>query len=350
MRKPAVLFFRLDRFPRCLSATSAPAPADRPRRRSVRRIRCRARSSRSSTPTGKTTSARRFTEAGRHVPRRTSAPTGCQRRGASLAGFRDRPASTCWQAGLDLGSRLAVAPVREAIVVSATRTEAPRRPARRERHGVRRRGHRAAAEPAARRSAATASPGVTIVRTGGYGSVTSLFVRGGESNYTKVLLDGIPLNEPGGTSTSATSRPRTSSAWRSSAAPSRRCSGRTRWPASIQLFTRAAAPAIGAASDATVEGGTFGTGARFGRRRGRAGRVDYSVGAARVHDRQRGAQQRVREHDAVGIGGRAARRRRDRCASPARAELGKSGTPGADRVRPRRHSTRSSSATTASAA
>ena len=28
--------------------------------------------------------------------------------------------------------------------------------------------------------------------------LTSLFVRGGESNYTKVLLDGIPVNEPGG--------------------------------------------------------------------------------------------------------------------------------------------------------
>ena len=28
--------------------------------------------------------------------------------------------------------------------------------------------------------------------------MTSLFVRAGESNYTKVLLDGIPLNEPGG--------------------------------------------------------------------------------------------------------------------------------------------------------
>ena len=36
------------------------------------------------------------------------------------------------------------------------------------------------------------------MRTGGSGTVTSLFVRGGESNYNKVLLDGIPLNEPGG--------------------------------------------------------------------------------------------------------------------------------------------------------
>ena len=41
-------------------------------------------------------------------------------------------------------------------------------------------------------------PGVTIAQNGGPGSVSSIFIRGGESNYTKVLLDGIPLNKPGG--------------------------------------------------------------------------------------------------------------------------------------------------------
>ena len=41
-------------------------------------------------------------------------------------------------------------------------------------------------------------PAVTINRSGGYGSVSSIFTRGGDSDYTKVLLDGIPLNEPGG--------------------------------------------------------------------------------------------------------------------------------------------------------
>jgi outer membrane cobalamin receptor len=44
-----------------------------------------------------------------------------------------------------------------------------------------------------------ATPGATVVRSGGVGNVTSLFVRGGESSYNKVLLDGIPINEPGGT-------------------------------------------------------------------------------------------------------------------------------------------------------
>src|SRR3954471_7898483 len=41
-------------------------------------------------------------------------------------------------------------------------------------------------------------PGVTIARAGSFGGQTSLFVRGGQSNYTKVLIDGIPVNQSGG--------------------------------------------------------------------------------------------------------------------------------------------------------
>jgi outer membrane cobalamin receptor len=93
---------------------------------------------------------------------------------------------------------LTVAPVRETVVVSATRTAAP------------------AGQVGASVTTFTAddllhrdvplvadllraSPGAMVVRTGSPGAVTSLFIRGGESNYNKVLLDGIPLNEPGGT-------------------------------------------------------------------------------------------------------------------------------------------------------
>jgi len=42
-------------------------------------------------------------------------------------------------------------------------------------------------------------PGVVAVRSGGVGNLTGVFVRGGESTYNKVLIDGMPLNEPGGT-------------------------------------------------------------------------------------------------------------------------------------------------------
>jgi len=118
---------------------------------------------------------------------------GCRIR-ASLTGFEPADAPCDAQVRLTLG----VAPVREDVIVTATRTEAP------------------ASQVGASATAFTAgdlrerraplvsdllrtTPGATIIRTGAPGGVTSLFVRGGESNYNKVLLDGIPLNEPGGT-------------------------------------------------------------------------------------------------------------------------------------------------------
>jgi len=43
------------------------------------------------------------------------------------------------------------------------------------------------------------SPGVAVVQTGQIGGVTSLFVRGGNSDSNKVLIDGIPAEDVGGT-------------------------------------------------------------------------------------------------------------------------------------------------------
>ena len=41
-------------------------------------------------------------------------------------------------------------------------------------------------------------PGMAIATTGGVGAQSSLFVRGGESRFARVLIDGVPVNEPGG--------------------------------------------------------------------------------------------------------------------------------------------------------
>ncbi len=41
-------------------------------------------------------------------------------------------------------------------------------------------------------------PGITVAQSGGHGQLASVFMRGGESDYTKVLIDGIPVNDPGG--------------------------------------------------------------------------------------------------------------------------------------------------------
>jgi vitamin B12 transporter len=41
-------------------------------------------------------------------------------------------------------------------------------------------------------------PGAMLAQSGSFGSATSLFLRGGESRYTKVLLDGVAINASGG--------------------------------------------------------------------------------------------------------------------------------------------------------
>ena len=41
-------------------------------------------------------------------------------------------------------------------------------------------------------------PGMAVATTGGVGAQSSLFVRGGESRFARVLIDGVPVNEPGG--------------------------------------------------------------------------------------------------------------------------------------------------------
>ena len=41
-------------------------------------------------------------------------------------------------------------------------------------------------------------PGVSLVQAGARGGQTSIFVRGGNSNFNKVLIDGIPANDIGG--------------------------------------------------------------------------------------------------------------------------------------------------------
>ncbi len=41
-------------------------------------------------------------------------------------------------------------------------------------------------------------PGMAVVRNGSFGAATTVHLRGGESDYVQVLIDGAPVNEPGG--------------------------------------------------------------------------------------------------------------------------------------------------------
>jgi len=114
---------------------------------------------------------------------------------ASLPGFA---AGTAAVSASPVRIALAIGPIREAVVVSATRGETPVSQVGSavtvfDSESIERRGTPLVGE------LLRSTPGVAVVRVGGFGNITSMFVRGGESSYNKVLLDGIPLNEPGGT-------------------------------------------------------------------------------------------------------------------------------------------------------
>jgi vitamin B12 transporter len=199
-----------------------------------------------------------------------SPPPSC-RVEASLTGFSTATAA-CDATPLRL--TLGIAPVSEAIVVSATRTEAPA-------------GQVAAsvtvfdgADIDRKQQPLLAdllrdAPGTTIVRTGGLGTVTSLFVRGGESNYTKVLLDGIPLNEPGGafnlSNVTTENLDRVEFVRGSNSA----LYGSDAMTGVIQLFTRQGTTPRPQAT-VRLEGGSFSTVRGAGGVAGKAGAFDYS--------------------------------------------------------------------------
>jgi hypothetical protein len=53
--------------------------------------------------------------------------------------------------------------------------------------------------PSAASDAIRFLPGAVVNEAGRRGGLASLFVRGGESRYNKVLIDDVPVNDPGGT-------------------------------------------------------------------------------------------------------------------------------------------------------
>lgn len=192
---------------------------------------------------------------------------------AVLPGF-EKASANC-AAARPLRLTLQVAPVAEDIVVSATRTEAPA-------------GQVAssvtvfdASDIARKHEPLLAdllrdAPGTIVVATGTPGSVTSMFVRGGESNYTKVLLDGIPLNEPGGTFNLSNVTTESLDRVEMVRGANSALFGSDAMTGVVQLFThRGTTPRPEVRL--TLEGGTFSTARAAAAVSGRAGRSDYSA-------------------------------------------------------------------------
>ena len=105
-------------------------------------------------------------------------------------------------AGVALGTattvQLRLASASETVVVTATRTQMPA-----ESSGANvdtlSGSQLQVMQPAAASDAMRFLPGAVVNTAGQRGGLASLFVRGGDSTYNKVIVDGVTINEPGGT-------------------------------------------------------------------------------------------------------------------------------------------------------
>jgi vitamin B12 transporter len=94
--------------------------------------------------------------------------------------------------------QLTVAGPEQTVVVTATRTPVP---AEESGAAVEVLGLQALADmqPVSAGDAMRFLPGAVVNTAGQRGGLASLFVRGGDSTYNKVIVDGVTINEPGGT-------------------------------------------------------------------------------------------------------------------------------------------------------
>jgi outer membrane cobalamin receptor len=93
--------------------------------------------------------------------------------------------------------QLAVSAVADQIVITATRTATPADEiagsiATINEGDLKRNSYAQISEPL------RLIPGLAVLQSGGRGGLTSIFTRGGESDYNKVLIDGVPVNAAGG--------------------------------------------------------------------------------------------------------------------------------------------------------
>jgi vitamin B12 transporter len=94
--------------------------------------------------------------------------------------------------------QLRLATTSETVVVTATRTPVPGEAAGADVETLSNE-QLTAMQPAAASDAVRFLSGAVVNTAGQRGGLSSLFVRGGDSTYNKVIVDGVTINEPGGT-------------------------------------------------------------------------------------------------------------------------------------------------------
>jgi vitamin B12 transporter len=122
-------------------------------------------------------------------------------------------------------------------------------------------------------------PGATVTQSGSYGGVSSLFLRGGESDYVKVLIDGVPVNQSGGGYNWANLTTDNVERIEVLRGPASVIYGSDAVTGVVQIFTRTGSP--GVQLDGGAEAGTFGTVNGHAAVLGGTSALSYSADASR---------------------------------------------------------------------
>jgi vitamin B12 transporter len=122
-------------------------------------------------------------------------------------------------------------------------------------------------------------PGAAVVQTGSFGGQTSLFLRGGQSDYVKVLVDGVPVNQPGGSFDFANLTTDNVERIEVVRGPASVLYGSDAMTGVVQIFTRRTAGA--GSAEASFRGGTYGTLAADARASGGTETASYAVSVSR---------------------------------------------------------------------
>src|SRR6267378_5325224 len=119
-------------------------------------------------------------------------------------------------------------------------------------------------------------PGAVVNVAGQRGGLGSLFVRGGDSRYNKVLIDGVPVTDPGGTFNAATVPLAETDRLEFLRGAQSALYGSDAMTSVVQVFTRngtTTTPELRFGAD----GGTFGTAHGFASLSGARSRFDYNA-------------------------------------------------------------------------
>src|SRR5579864_7026068 len=145
----------------------------------------------------------------------------------------------------------------------------------------------------------SSAPGASIARLGPMGGITSFFLDGGNSNFTKVLVDGTPVNEPGGdmdfSNLDLSSVDKIEIVHGASSA----LFGSDAMTGVVQIFTHRGTTAL---PQLTLigEGGTFDTGRGAAELSGKLNRFDYASSASYFDSSGQGPNDRFRDRTLSG--------------------------------------------------